>query len=202
MSDATRVCRKCGLEKPTQAFSPTKRWCKPCINASNNASRRLRRADPTYRRNEYARERRRIRRKAYREGRLGPQRSACERCHRDFEYVKNSGDKGLRVCRPCRRVDWAWSKFGLHSVSLPTFYEEHGSCCGICGVANGPSRWTGHDGLVIDHDHETGELRGLLCSPCNNAIGLLGDDPERIRAAANYVAIYRRPNRQLRLPER
>lgn len=41
--------------------------------------------------------------------------------------------------------------------------------------------------LAIDHDHETGEVRGLLCSACNTSIGLLGDDLGRIEAAALYL---------------
>jgi UDP-N-acetyl-D-mannosaminuronic acid transferase (WecB/TagA/CpsF family) len=37
----------------------------------------------------------------------------------------------------------------------------------------------------------TGQVRGLLCGKCNSAIGLLGDDPEVIKAAARYVAKHR-----------
>lgn len=44
--------------------------------------------------------------------------------------------------------------------------------------------------LAIDHDHETGEVRGLLCSVCNISIGLLGDDLGRIEAAALYLESY------------
>lgn len=41
--------------------------------------------------------------------------------------------------------------------------------------------------LSVDHDHISGHVRGLLCRNCNSAIGLLRDDPELIRRAANYV---------------
>ncbi|WP_368859394.1 endonuclease domain-containing protein [Arthrobacter humicola] len=41
--------------------------------------------------------------------------------------------------------------------------------------------------LCIDHDHGTGEARGLLCQRCNVALGNMGDDPERVRNLARYL---------------
>lgn len=41
--------------------------------------------------------------------------------------------------------------------------------------------------LSVDHDHLTGQVRGLLCQPCNLALGHLKDDPERIFALADYL---------------
>lgn len=51
--------------------------------------------------------------------------------------------------------------------------------CGIC---------ENYRKLVVDHCHKTGKVRGLLCSNCNSGIGLLGENPTFIRAAAAYVA--------------
>lgn len=56
-------------------------------------------------------------------------------------------------------------------------------CCEVCG---------GTKNLHVDHDHGTGEARGLLCGGCNAGIGQLGDDPERIAAAAEYLRRRRR----------
>ena len=41
--------------------------------------------------------------------------------------------------------------------------------------------------LAVDHNHETGQVRGLLCSSCNSALGMLQDDPEQVRALLKYI---------------
>lgn len=41
--------------------------------------------------------------------------------------------------------------------------------------------------LCVDHDHETGRVRGILCSNCNVALGLLRDDPDTLRALTKYI---------------
>lgn len=39
----------------------------------------------------------------------------------------------------------------------------------------------------MDHDHKTGKVRGLLCTPCNTGIGMLQDDPEIVKKALDYL---------------
>lgn len=50
--------------------------------------------------------------------------------------------------------------------------------CQVCGS---------FERLHIDHDHNTGEVRGCLCHGCNTGLGLLKEDPDRIRALAAYI---------------
>ena len=50
--------------------------------------------------------------------------------------------------------------------------------CFVCGST---------ESLCIDHCHTTGKMRGLLCKPCNSALGLLNDDPERIYNLLLYL---------------
>jgi len=51
--------------------------------------------------------------------------------------------------------------------------------CEICGNAE--------EGLCVDHCHETGQIRGVLCRRCNRAIGQLGDNLEAVRKAVAYL---------------
>lgn len=63
--------------------------------------------------------------------------------------------------------------------------EIQGGTCAICGP------WSGRNGttkrMATDHNHATGERRGLLCSDCNRMLGRLGDRPEAFERAAEYL---------------
>lgn len=55
--------------------------------------------------------------------------------------------------------------------------------CGVCAICG-----TNPEGrLAVDHNHDTKRVRGLLCRPCNSAIGLLKDSPEILRRAVEYL---------------
>ena len=80
-----------------------------------------------------------------------------------------------RLVRPDER-------HGLSSYERLEYIKQHGEFCDICS-----SPTPKHRGWCIDHCHETGEIRGVLCGPCNRGIGLLGDDADRLLAAAAYL---------------
>ena len=132
----------------------------------------------------------------------------AEKPAEDFYLValKKGGPKVhlAPVCKPCgvvrlrRYRERRKEQFGSHGHHLVKTYgitveqyqemhERQGGLCAICGQANvrGLS-------LAVDHCHETGEIRGLLCNPCNSGVGLLGDDPARLQAAIDYLSGGRR----------
>jgi hypothetical protein len=58
-------------------------------------------------------------------------------------------------------------------------YEQQEGRCKICKEPK--------NRLGVDHCHETGKVRGLLCRKCNAGIGMLNDDPNLVRAALEYL---------------
>jgi len=60
--------------------------------------------------------------------------------------------------------------------------KEQGGACPICGCTP--------RAFVVDHCHEDGELRGLLCQQCNSGIGMLRDSPKIVSAALKYLKQY------------
>jgi endogenous inhibitor of DNA gyrase (YacG/DUF329 family) len=80
-----------------------------------------------------------------------------------------------------RTADYFHRKYGL---TVEQVERMHLAGCTICGTTD----WRGkHERGHVDHDHETGVVRGLLCSRCNVGIGMFGDDPARMRRAADYI---------------
>jgi hypothetical protein len=74
-------------------------------------------------------------------------------------------------------------KYGLRLLDYDEMVKAQDGRCRICGTTA-----SGIAGEVwaVDHDHVTKRVRALLCSDCNAGLGLFDDDPERLRAAAEY----------------
>lgn len=78
--------------------------------------------------------------------------------------------------------------FGMTMHQYKKMLEEQGGVCAVCKKSE--TRRTKGGAicpLCIDHDHKTGDVRALLCNACNTALGVLGEDPEHIRALASYA---------------
>jgi hypothetical protein len=73
-------------------------------------------------------------------------------------------------------------KYGITLEDYDRMFDAQGGVCAICGEARPEERT-----LHVDHDHETGAIRGLLCFRCNNALGDLREDVDLFQAAVNYL---------------
>lgn len=93
-----------------------------------------------------------------------------EYCRRNKEHI----NKMQRVHRIKRKYD-------LSPEQYKKILDFQNGGCGICGKL--PKKYH----LSVDHDHKTGLLRGILCSPCNRAIGILGDSVESLGKTISYL---------------
>jgi len=82
-------------------------------------------------------------------------------------------------CRDCRDDYVLVKKYGITQAQKKKMISDQGNKCAICGDE--------HRLLVVDHCHDTGKVRGMLCTKCNTAIGKLNDDPGMLRKAISYL---------------
>lgn len=80
-------------------------------------------------------------------------------------------------------------KYGVTPEWYGSVLAAQGGGCAVCGSPNPGTR---RMCFLVDHDHETGAARGLLCLTCNTGIGNLKDDPRLLRLAAAYLERYAR----------
>lgn len=79
-------------------------------------------------------------------------------------------------------------RYGLTPEDYDRMVTEQDSRCAIC-LKPGETDPSSLMRLGVDHDHVTGRVRGLLCRPCNRAVGIIGDDPELARRMAAYLTL-------------
>lgn len=68
----------------------------------------------------------------------------------------------------------------LYGITLDTYAQLLAAQGGTCAACDRHPDGERHKVLHVDHDHKTGAIRGLLCSRCNTALGLVEDDPVRL----------------------
>ena len=73
-------------------------------------------------------------------------------------------------------------KYGMTLADYDGMFAAQDGVCAICGEARPEER-----ALHVDHDHETGVIRGLLCFRCNNALGDFREEYELFQRAADYL---------------
>jgi hypothetical protein len=166
--DTERTCRKCGETKPIDEFAKgdggdLRRVCKQCKAEQH---RQWRAKDP-----EHVKE-------WHREYNQMPERKAAHTNRQRHYYYKDPQGRRARAMR----------EKGLSVDEYDAMLARQNGVCAICGTVCKSGR-----ALAVDHDHITGEVRGLLCMNCNRAIGWLNDDPDLIMRAAEYVLSNRKP---------
>ena len=131
----------------------------------------------------------------------------CSTCKQEKEissFNKNKSTKSgfHNQCRDCQKL-WKptpdalaksrkktreWNRLKLTGFTPNDFEKklaEQNNKCAICGTDNpGATNWH------ADHDHKTGQKRGILCQKCNTGLGLLQDDINILCSAIEYLNHY------------
>jgi hypothetical protein len=179
-SDPAKTCPDCGTTKPLSAYG--RKASRPDGAATYCLVCYRRRASEHYRRRRAA------------EGRTvtprydGPaDHKRCASCREvkplsEFHRApKQSGGYNC-YCKDCRRVQNREAHlrrtYGLTPADVAIMIDQQGGRCACCGE---------RDPEHVDHDHRTGQVRGVLCFPCTAAIGHFQDRPDLLRSAIDYL---------------
>ena len=102
----------------------------------------------------------------------------CKECASEANRVYHSANKEKR------RYGRLLKKYGVEEEHYKLMYDRAEGRCELCGVEEEelPKKQ-----LCVDHNHETDEVRGLLCMSCNAGLGSLGDSVERLEKAITYL---------------
>lgn len=96
----------------------------------------------------------------------------------EYSYRRDSGSY-RPDCKACRTSYSTAQRYGITVGDVDRLREAQANACAICGISahDIQHRAFSTNPLVIDHNHKTHQVRGLLCPSCNLAIGHLKDDP-------------------------
>lgn len=80
-------------------------------------------------------------------------------------------------------------RYGISVGDIEELAEKQDNSCAICGTHRDdiPHAAFKYNPLVIDHDHKTGKVRGLLCPTCNNMLGHAKDNIQVLASAITYL---------------
>jgi len=86
------------------------------------------------------------------------------------------------------------TRYGITLAEFHAMIATQGGRCACCGeMSVDQSDSTGKRALYVDHCHETGVVRGLLCPSCNTGLGQFKDDVDRLRSAIAYLERAQQP---------
>jgi len=101
---------------------------------------------------------------------------------------RNDNQKYRTNCVECQDRQGQASRYNITVGFIQELQERQGNKCAICGThSDDIPHATFRNTLVVDHDHGTGAVRGLLCPSCNVILGHAKDDPTVLLRAALYL---------------
>lgn len=164
-----RTCPKCLQAKPSEAFSTvaSRRDCKECFNAYH-------RAWCAANKDKVVRHARRKAKKPYAIAVQNRSKAKAKAWRKTNPEEAHAEDFRGRL----------WRTYKLTVDDYAALHVAHSELCAICRQ---PATESKAGKLAIDHDHVTGEVRGLLCHYCNMGIGNFNDDRKLLTDAIHYL---------------
>lgn len=119
-------------------------------------------------------------------------------------YYENNKEKILRKSRernatPEGKIKQKIINLKRYNLTLEQYNKmliNQNHKCAICNIDEVNTKTKR---LVVDHNHNTNEIRNLLCSPCNFLIGLAKENPEILRKSAEYLEKFNKHNNVIKL---
>lgn len=112
----------------------------------------------------------------------------CRHCGKSFAPKAPSELYCSDFCKDYAVTEAYYKRvYGLSLKEYLEMAEKQHFVCAICGKENFAMGANHTGGLLVDHDHRTGKVRGLLCHNCNRALGLFHDDVSTISSAIKYL---------------
>ena len=111
----------------------------------------------------------------------------CGRCHKvksatEFSLHSDTHDGLQSRCRQCQnetvRNYRLWTKFGITEDDYNAMEQSQSGVCAICGQPETRLKFGKTTKLAVDHNHETGEIRELICFRCNVVMGRIEENTD------------------------
>ena len=119
----------------------------------------------------------------------------CSCCYNNQAYAKNPErkrqlkrdwvSKNKERVKSLKRQSALLRNYGITTEDYDRILQSQAGNCATCGRTD--SGRPKNPRLVVDHNHKTGKVRGLLCSLCNVAIGMIQESPERLERIKTYL---------------
>ena len=120
----------------------------------------------------------------------GYRRAECKDCQ--AKYRKENNEKRLEYLKKWakenpekRRAQKYRYRYKIDIDQYNTMLKKQGGSCKICKSKDTKRKNT--EFFAVDHCHDTGKIRGLLCYNCNSGLGKFNDNPELIKKALDYL---------------
>ncbi len=115
--------------------------------------------------------------------RISTELKKCTNAKARIQYIKYGRSKSTVETKTRQRELILRRIYGITSENYNDMFIEQGGCCAICGKHQEEFKFR----LSIDHCHETGKVRGLLCHRCNGGLGCFDDNIQIVKNVIKYL---------------